>query len=181
MLPDASRRLRQDESGAIAESRFRRMRTALSLARSGLSNQCRVPVQYSEAYISNHFDDLAALKRSGAGIRRRRQVGGDGESPGGCGQILSGHNSSWQRNHARRGCLIDEMVGVADRSTWSEAIPKLVNQLDAETCRETAASLETLDSQRQTWDELMQQEKPGRTRLFAAARTALRHHRMAGH
>src|ERR1017187_8644036 len=36
---------------------------AVSLARSGLSNQCRVPIQYSESYISNHLDDLSRLKR----------------------------------------------------------------------------------------------------------------------
>src|ERR1017187_1232036 len=35
---------------------------ALSLARTGLNNQCRVPVQFSEAYVSNHLDDLAGLK-----------------------------------------------------------------------------------------------------------------------
>jgi hypothetical protein len=36
---------------------------ALALARAGLSNQCRVPVQYTESYTSNHLDDLAGLKR----------------------------------------------------------------------------------------------------------------------
>jgi hypothetical protein len=59
---------------------------------------------------------------------------------------------------SRGGVLIDELVGLAIEGVGARKLEKLVPQLDAQTCRETAAALETLDSQRQTLDEVMQQE-----------------------
>jgi hypothetical protein len=52
-------------------------------------------------------------------------------------------------------------------------LQKLVGQLDTKTCRETAATLETLDAQRQTWNDVIQQENAWSRRTFTGLRYRL--------
>ena len=59
---------------------------------------------------------------------------------------------------ARGGFLADEMIGVAVESLALDQLRKLPGQLDARTCRETAATLEILDAQRPTWSEIIRQD-----------------------
>ena len=49
-------------------------------------------------------------------------------------------------------------------------LTNLVDRLDAKSCRESAATLENLDSQKQTLDELMQQENDWSHRTFTGIR-----------
>ena len=67
---------------------------------------------------------------------------------------------------ARGGILIDQLVGTAIEAIGTSHLQKLVDRLDAKSCRETAATLETLDAQRQTWNEVMQQEHAWSRRTF---------------
>jgi hypothetical protein len=67
---------------------------------------------------------------------------------------------------AHGGVLIDQMVGTAVESIGTSHLINLADQLDAKSCRETAATLEILDAQRQTWDEVMQQEHDWSRRTF---------------
>ncbi len=130
---------------------------AVALARAGLSNQSRVPVQYSEAYSSNHFDDLAALKRLARAFIAEGRLAEIENRPADAAKsyleaIHLGNKSM------RGGVLIDGTVGVAIEGIGAAQLTNLVNQLDAKSCRESATALEALDAKRQTWDELMQQE-----------------------
>ena len=130
---------------------------AVSLSRSGLSNQCRVPIQYSESYISNHLDDLACLNRlARAFVAEGRLAGMQNRPVDAAKSYLDTIHLGNQMMHG--GLLIDEMLGVADVSLGERQLQSVVTNLDALACRRAAASLETLDSQRQTWNELMQQE-----------------------
>jgi DNA-binding transcriptional regulator YbjK len=74
---------------------------------------------------------------------------------------------------AHGGVVLDELAGIAMESLGVKQLQKLADQLDAKTCRETAATLETLDSQRQTWDEVMQQERDWSRRAFPGIRYEL--------
>ena len=74
---------------------------------------------------------------------------------------------------ARGGIVIDQLVGTAIEAIGVANLQKLVDQLDAKSCRETAATLETLDSQRQTWNEVMQQERDWSRRTFPGVRNEL--------
>ncbi|HEX3857420.1 MAG TPA: hypothetical protein VHY30_09000 [Verrucomicrobiae bacterium] len=137
---------------------------ALALARAGLSNQCRVPVQYSEIW-SNHLDDLASLKHLAQAFLAEGRLAEMENRPSDAAKsyldvIHSGNES------ARGGTLMDELVGMAIESIGTSPLQKLVPQLNAQFCRETAAALETLDSQRQTWNEVMQQEHDWSHRTF---------------
>jgi hypothetical protein len=129
----------------------------LALARAGLSNQCRVPVQYSDAFISNHLGDLASLKRLAQALLAEGRLAELENRPSDAAKsyldaIHLGDES------ARGGVLVDELVSIAIESIGTSPLQKLVPQLDANSCRETATALETLDARRQTSDEIMQQE-----------------------
>jgi hypothetical protein len=66
----------------------------------------------------------------------------------------------------RGGVLIDEMVGLAIGSIGTGHLQKMVDQLDTKSCRETAATLETLDVQSQSWADILQQENAWSRRTF---------------
>jgi hypothetical protein len=122
---------------------------ALALARAGLSNQCRVPVQFSETYVSNHLDDLASLKRMAQAFLAEGRLAEMENRPNDAAKpyldVVHLGNES-----ARGGALIDQLVGIAIESIGTSPLQKLVPQLDAKSCRESAAILETLDDPRQT-------------------------------
>jgi hypothetical protein len=138
---------------------------ALALARAGLSNQCRVPIQYSESYISNHLDDLAGFKRLARAFAAEGRLA---ETESRTNDAIKAYLDTihFANESARGGVLIDALVGIAIESIGTSHLTNLVGHLDAKSCRETAATLEILDTQRQTWDEVMQQEHDWSRRTF---------------
>ena len=130
---------------------------ALSLARAGLSNQCRVPVQYSEFFNSNHVSDLAPIKfLARAFIAEGRLAEMENRPADAAKSYLDTFHLGSEA--ARGGLLIDGLVGIAIEEIGRDHLQKLVPHLDAIVCRATADALEVLDSNKQSWDELMQQE-----------------------
>ena len=129
---------------------------ALQLARSGLQKQCRVPVDYSQAQTATP-NRLAAIKQLGlafaAEARLAEMQGRTNDAVKSYLDIIHLGNQS-----SRGGVLIDQLVGDALEKMGTGGLQQLLPQLDAQTSRETAAALETLDAQRQTWTEVMQQE-----------------------
>jgi hypothetical protein len=142
---------------------------ALALARAGLSNECRVPVQFSQAYIENHLSDLAGLKRLAQAFVAEGKLAEMENHPNDAVKsyldVIHLANES-----ARGGVLIDELVGIAIEATGTGHLTNLVERLDAKSCRESAAALENLDSQKQTLDEVMQQENDWSHRTFTGVR-----------
>jgi hypothetical protein len=130
---------------------------ALALARAGLSNQCRVPVQFTAAFNSNHVGDLAPVKfLARAFIAEGRLAEMENRPVDAAKSYLDEIHLADET--ARGGIFIDGLVGLAIEQIGREHLQKLVPNLDAEACHKTVATLEKLDMQRQTWDELMQQE-----------------------
>ena len=145
---------------------------ALALARAGLSNQCQVAVQYSETYASNHLSDLASLKRLAQAFAAEGRLAEMENRPNDAAKsylevIHLGNESS------RGGTLTDELVGMAIEAIGTSSLQKLVPELNAQSCRETADALETLDSQKQTLNEFMQQENDWSRRAFPGLRNEL--------
>jgi hypothetical protein len=142
---------------------------ALQLLHAGLSNQCRVPAQFSRSYMENHGNELAGFKRLAqvlAAEGRRAELEGH---PGNAAksyldEIHLGTES------ARGGVVIDQLVGTAIEHIGTDGLQKIAGRLDAKSCRETAVTLETMDSQRQTWNEVMQQERNWSRRTFPGMR-----------
>jgi hypothetical protein len=144
---------------------------ALQMAQAGLQQECRVPLHYS-ADSQAHLDQLAAMKRlARAFVAEGRLAEMEKRVAAAAGYYLDtirlGNDSS------RGGIVIDELVGIAIESLGAANLQELLDQLDAKDCRETAATLETLDSQRQTWNELMQQERDWSRRTFPGIRNEL--------
>jgi hypothetical protein len=130
---------------------------ALALARAGLSNECRVPVQYSQTYMSNHLDDLASLKHMAQAFCAESKLTEMENRPNDAAKSYL--DTVHLGNEAMRGgVLIDALVGIAIENLGTSHLTNLVDKLDANSCRETATVLETVDSQRPTWNEIMQQE-----------------------
>jgi len=144
----------------------------LSLARKALKEQCQVTVQFNSAYANNHFSDLVTVKKLATTLACEGKVAEIENRPMDAAKsyldaIHLGNES------ARGGVLIDQLVGTAIESIGTSSLQKLVDQLDAKTCRETAATLETLDAQRQTWNDVIQQENAWSRRTFIGLRYRL--------
>ena len=156
MLPDAAgdydKMNREELQKAVSANA-----AAVSLARSGLSNQCRVPVQYSESYISNHLNDLACLKRLARAIAAEGTLA---EMNGRTNDAVQSFLTTVHLGNEtlRGGVLIDGLVGIAIDAIGTSHIQTLLPNLDARACREAASALESLDAQNQTWNEVAQQE-----------------------
>jgi hypothetical protein len=138
---------------------------ALSLARSAMSNQCTVTLQFSRAYMTNHLPELIGFR----GLAQAFACEGkfaekENRFDDATKSYLDTVHLGDEAGHG--GTLGDEMIGIAHESLGLEQLQKIAGQLDAKTCRETAATLETLSSQRQTWNETMQQENAWSRRSF---------------
>lgn len=129
---------------------------ALELARAGLQKKCRVPLDYDSAGTAT-TDRLAAMKYLARGFAAEGDLAAIQGHPE---QAVNSYLDMIRlANEAPRGgVLIDQLVGVAIEREGTEELQKLMPRLNAETCRETAATLESLDAQRQTWNDVMWQE-----------------------
>jgi hypothetical protein len=146
--------------------------TALALARNAFSNHCAVTLPFSRNDMTNHLHDVIGLKKLAQALATEGKLAEKENSFNDAAKSYSdlihlGNES------ARGGVLMDQMLGIAMESIGVEHLPKLVDQLNAKTCRKTAVTLETLDSQRQTWNEVMQQESDWSRRTFPGIRYEL--------
>jgi hypothetical protein len=139
--------------------------TTLALARSALSNQCAVPLQFSEAYRTNHIRDLIAFRSLAQALA----------SEGEFAEMEHRFNDAAKSyldtihlgNEAERGGVVtDEMIGIPIRSLGLEQLQNIADRLDAKSCRETVKTLEMLDAQRQSWADVLQQENAWSRRNF---------------
>jgi hypothetical protein len=144
---------------------------ALSLARAGLSNQCRATTQFTTNYmdLDHHFVELSAIKNLARALVAEGKLAEMENHPGAAAKFyLEAFHLG--NESARGGLLIDQLVGTAGEALGTRSLAVMVGQLDAPSCRETAAALETLDSQRQTWNEVMQQEAAWSRRTYPGLR-----------
>jgi hypothetical protein len=144
---------------------------AIQIARTGLQQKCRTTLVYS-AISSAHLDQLAAIKHLAFAFVAEGRLAGMENRPGDA--VKSYLDAIRLGNESPRGgIIIDQLVGLAIKAIGTSHLQKLVDQLDAKSCRETAATLKTLDAQRQTWNEVMQQESAWSHRTFTGPRYEL--------
>ena len=145
---------------------------ALRLLQAGLSNQSRVPLQFSQAYMANHLNDLAGFKRLAQLLAAEgRLMETEGHSEDAARSYLDAIHLGTES--ARGGVVIDQLVSTAIGAIGVAGLQKLVGQLDAQSCREIAETLETLDAQGQSWNEVMQQERDWSRRTYPGLRNEL--------
>ena len=142
---------------------------ALALARAGLSNECRVPVQFNPAFAASHLDDLTKLKRlTQAFVMEGRLAEMEGRPEAAARSYLDTIRLGTES--PRGGVLIDQLVGIAISGIGISHLQSIVAQLDAKSCRQTTAALATLDAQAQTWEEIMQAETTWSRRTYTGLR-----------
>jgi hypothetical protein len=130
---------------------------AVSQARDALGSPCRAPVDYGQNGNWNNGGNYNKLRTLGQAFAAEARLAQLDKQPARAAQadidlIRLGADIS------RGGVLIDAMVGQGIGSLGANDLPKSMDQLDAKTCREAAATLEQLDGQKASWDEVMRQE-----------------------
>ena len=136
---------------------------ALALARSAFSNECRVPVQYSVSYSSSHIKYLSAfrgLAQNLAAEGRLAELQNRQDDAAKC-YLDTVHFGS---EVGRGGFLVDVMIGVAIESLGTISLQNISGGLDAKSCRESVAALESFETNRQSWADVMEQEDVWRSR-----------------
>jgi hypothetical protein len=144
---------------------------AFQTARIGLQQECRVPLDYSPT-LRAHFDKLPSIKLLALAFEAEGKLA---EMENHTNETIESYLDLGRlaNQSAHGGILIDQLVSINLEAMETERLQKLVDQLDAKSCRETAAELEILDSQRQTWDEVLQQEHDWSRRTFPGIRYEL--------
>jgi hypothetical protein len=139
---------------------------ALTLARSALSNQCGVTLQFSRAYVTNHLPELISFRSlahafvcEGKFAEKENRFGDAAKS-----YLDTVH---FGNEAARGGVLMDEMIGIAIASLGLEQLQKIADNLDAKSCRDSIQTLETLDIHRQSWADVIQQENVWSRRSYS--------------
>jgi hypothetical protein len=145
---------------------------ALALARAGLQEECRIPLQYSMAYLTVHMDELGGFKKLGQTLAAEGRLAELEERHGDAAKCYLDvvHLGT---EAGRGGVLIDGLVGMAVEAIGTGHLQALAGRLNAKTCRETAAALESFDAQRESWTEVMQQEREWSRRAYPGLRYRL--------
>ena len=138
---------------------------ALALARTGLSHECRVPLQFSMAYATNHVHDLVALQMLAQAFATEGRLAEMED------RTNDAARSDLDTIHlgieaSRGGTMLDGMVGTAIESSGLKPLQNISSRIDARTGRETVMALETLGSQKPSWAELIQQDNAWSRRTF---------------
>jgi hypothetical protein len=129
----------------------------LKLLRAGLAHECAIPPDYS-GQLTNHFTALSTFKSLAqllaaegrlAELEKRTNDAARSYAEG----IRFGLKS------ARRGVLIDALVGLACENLGAMPLEKLLPRLEANTCRELARSIEASQAARESAEDVLQSEK----------------------
>lgn len=142
---------------------------ALQLARSSLTQPCRVPLEFTQDFMSKHLNDLSSLKQLALAL----------QSEG----ILAGRQNRFEdsardyldifqlgNDVGRGGVLMDQLVGTALEAIAVSHLQKIADQLNRTACRDTTVALQHLDAQRSSWQQVVQQEDAWSRRAFPGIR-----------
>jgi hypothetical protein len=140
---------------------------ALQMARAGLGKKIQVPVQLNVAYAANHITALGALKETaGAFMAESRLAEIEKRPQEGANSCLDAFRMGSESQ--RGGLLIDTLVGIAIEGMATTQLEHFVDSLGAKSCRETAKTLEDLDAQKPSWEQILKQEHYWSRRVFTS-------------
>jgi hypothetical protein len=138
---------------------------ALQVARSGLAEKSRVPVGYSMQYVADHNTDLVRMKLLAfAFLAEGRQAELDKRTNDAVQSYLD--LTRLGINSRQGGNLIDGLVGIAVEAMGTSPLQTLVPNLDAKTSAELARQLEAANSDKESWEQILQNEKYWARRTF---------------
>jgi hypothetical protein len=117
---------------------------ALDLVRTGLTHECRVPIEYSSNFLATNFNRLPALKSLALTIVAEGRLA---ELDGRTNDAVKSYLDviRFGRESCRSGFLLDKLVGISFEFRGLKPLQKIVPSLDAASCRQAIATLQTLD------------------------------------
>jgi hypothetical protein len=131
---------------------------AMQVVRLGLSQKSRVPMGLSEQSITNHIVDLQRMKNLAYALLAEGRLA-----------ELEQRTNDAVRAYLdvarlgiklpRGGETLDALVGVACESMGTSQLENMMPNLDAKTSADLALQLEDVDVERETWAEIMRDEK----------------------
>jgi hypothetical protein len=150
---------------AELEAFVRSNSNALQMARHALRQECRVPLQFTQPWIEAHIKDLSPMKSLAQAFTAEGRLAEQQLNP-----------TSAVRSHldtlnlgvelARGGLMIDGLVALAIEAIGTKNLQAIIQDLDAKTCREAAASLEALDARRTSLQDVLMQERRWASRTY---------------
>ncbi len=130
----------------------------LRLARAGFEKECRVPIEYSSNWSTQHIAELADLKRlvqgfQAEGILAEREQRYADAAQAYLDAIRLGHECY------RGGVLIDLLVGVACEAIGDRALQGICSHLDARVCHDAVRQLEDMDAKAESIGAVLENER----------------------
>ena len=147
-------RMTQQELRSLVDSRS----NSLQLARAGLGMECQVPLQYSEAFWTNHMADLRALRLLALTIQAEGRLAELENRPHDALKSYLDLNLLGLAS-ARGGVTADAMIGQSIEGLSQEPLRRMLGALDASSCREVTETLEALDAQRESWKDISERSQ----------------------
>ena len=130
---------------------------ALALGRSALTNECRVPVQYSIADLASSLTNEEAIKNLAQTMAAEGRLAESQNRPAEAAlAYLDLVHLGMEAG--RGGVMIDAVLGMAIEAVGRQGLENSANRLDATFCRTIASKLESLDSHRESWEDVLEQE-----------------------
>jgi hypothetical protein len=131
---------------------------ALRLARAALGRECRVPVEYSQAYLTSHMPELGGVKRLAQAFRAEGRLA---EKENRAGEAARSYLDAIRLGHAvaQGGFMIDRLVGIAMEAIGMMPLQRLADRLDVKNCREFVVALEKVESGRESWETVLRRER----------------------
>ena len=143
---------REQLAGLAAQNR-----EALKLVRTGLTQECRVPVDTSPAGATNRLDVDASLKRVGLALCAEGRLA---ELEGRTNDAVRAYLDCirYGNESGRGGVIIDRLVGVACEALAAFPLQLMSGSLDAAESRQVAQTLESIDARAEPLADTLAQE-----------------------
>ncbi len=130
---------------------------ALARARTAMTNQCGVPIECTQAYVTNHLADMLSFRNLAEAFVCEGRLADEENRFGDAADSYLG-TVRLGNQVTQGGILMDEMIGIAIVSLGEQQLQGIVTNLDASACRKSAGALEALAANRQTWEATLRQE-----------------------
>lgn len=131
---------------------------ALQLVRVGLEQECLIPIRYSEGYWKVHSAELMGLKKLAWALIAEGRLAEAEDRPAAAAKCYLDTIHLGIKS-VRGGMLIDNLVGVAVEAMGTVRLRTLIGSLDANACRQATEALESWEAERESWTEVLRQER----------------------
>jgi hypothetical protein len=130
---------------------------AVKLTRTGLTRRCQVPLDFITPN-PNYFTNLAAVKRLARAVAAEGRLAQLENRPADAADAyLTVIRLGYAISHG--GLLIDALVGLSVEAIGTVSMERLAPKLDAQQCREAAATLESCQEKREPAQIIVSRER----------------------